>query len=523
MSVPVRIVLMLIPIASLACRRDTALTLPGPDLQIFGESTRLRLDDRRPVTSPWFDGDRVTLVAVRGETIGIQIVQQLSAAVTLEIAGPGLAIRGFAVESFPVARPSTKLYGGSRGAGTYADGLVAAPVQAPAAAGSGSSTSPSNPAYFEIAVAADAPPGARRGRLLVGGQAYPVELAIAPVTLRLPASPRAWAYVDPRELAWATAEGAQLDVSSGDRSKPSPAERACAALFRAHGVLLAPDIPLAWWPQRREHFAGVSHVPVWIPTEPEAAGEAVRGWIAATQGTGQIPFTIPIDEPRNPAAFSKVRALSTAVRAAGGGPGRFLFAVTADPTPELGDAIDLHIGLRPPRLAGDTIPRWTYNGAPPLAGSMVLDAETPGTRTWGWIGWRWNIPIWYVWDALYWHDRHNRKGAPLPGRALDPRTDPVSFDDGGDRGNLDGVLALPGGDGCRPTLRLAALRRGLQDRALLELAASCAPEVTAKLAAELVPTALGDAPRSGSPSWPTDEAAWELARRKLIALASCAR
>jgi hypothetical protein len=270
-------------------------------------------------------------------------------------------------------------------------------------------------------------------------------------------------------------------------------------------------------------FAGFPYIPTMIPTEPAAGAEAVRGWIEATRGTGQIPFSIPIDEPRTATACEQVRALAGAVRAAGGGPGRFLFAVTADPSPELGDAIDLHIGLRAAHLAGDTAPRWTYNGAPPSAGAVVLDAETPGPRTWGWIAWRWNIPVWYVWDALYWHDRHNRRGAPLPGRALDPRADPVSFDDGEDHGNLDGVLALPAPGGCRPTLRLAAIRRGMQDRSLLELAARCAPEATAKLAAMVVPVALGDAPRAGRPSWSTDEAAWERARRTLISLASCRR
>jgi hypothetical protein len=147
---------------------------------------------------------------------------------------------------------------------------------------------------------------------------------------------------------------------------------------------------------------------------------------------------------------------------------------------------------------------------------MVLDAETPGTRTWGWIAWRWQIPIWYVWDALYWHDRHNRRGAPLPGRALDPDRDPVSFNDGEDHGNFDGVLALPG---CQPTLRLAALRRGYQDLALLELAAACNRPAAEQLAAELVPRALGDA--GATSSWPSDEAAWEAARQKLIVLAGC--
>jgi len=157
---------------------------------------------------------------------------------------------------------------------------------------------------------------------------------------------------------------------------------------------------------------------------------------------------------------------------------------------------------------------------------MVLDAEPPGMRTWGWIAWRWRIPIWYVWDAVYWHDRHNVARTGLPAappnsftraRKLDVSEDPTSFDDGEDHGNLDGVLALPG---CRPTLRLAALRRGLYDRALLEAAARCDRAGAERIAAELVPRALGDA--TDEPAWPMRESAWELARLRLIELASCA-
>ncbi len=496
--------LVVLALAAAACPRRPDLP-PEPAVQVLGESTRLRLEDRIPAASPWFDGARVTLVAARGETIGIQVVQRAPAPVSLAIGGGGLAIRGHAVESFAVKRPSTRLYGGSHGAGTYADALTEA------------ATPSTNPAYFEIEVAADAAPGPRTGELVVGGRAFPVALEIARVVLP-PLPLRVWAHANPRELMWAD----DPTERGRDRSRPGPDELACHRRFRAYGVLLSPDLPLAWWPHRRELLAGFPYVPTLIPREPVAATEEVRGWIEATQGTGQIPFSIPIDEPRTPDARRKVRELAAAVRAAGGGPGRFLFAVTAEPHPDLGDEIDLHIGLRTARLAGNPSPRWTYNGAPPTAGSMVLDAVTPGTRTWGWIAWRWDIPVWYVWDALYWHDRHNRRGAPRPGRPLDPRVDPVSFDDGEDRGNLDGVLALPAPGGCRPTLRLAALRRGLQDRSLLELAARCAPEETARLAASIVPRALGDAPKRGGPSWPTDEAAWERARRTLIELASCA-
>jgi len=93
------------------------------------------------------------------------------------------------------------------------------------------------------------------------------------------------------------------------------------------------------------------------------------------------------------------------------------------------------------------------------------------------------------------------------------------------------VLALPGDDAmpCKPTLRLAALRRGMQDRALIELAAKCKPDDTAKLVEQMVPRALGDVPGKrvpgdGSPSWPSDDAAWESARKKLLELAaSCGK
>jgi hypothetical protein len=290
-------------------------------------------------------------------------------------------------------------------------------------------------------------------------------------------------------------------------------------MFRTYGVLLSPDVHLEDWPARRDLLAGLPglvDVPVWISDDPAQAAEQVKRWIAVFAGTGQVPFAIPIDEPRTPEARRRVRALAEVVRAAGGGPSTFRLAVTDEPRPEYGDLIDLYISPRAAHLAGDRVARWTYNGAPPRAGAMVLDAESPGMRTWGWIAWRWNIPIWYVWDALYWHDRHNRKTSPMADRALDPRRDPVSFDDGDDHGNFDGVLALPG---CQPTLRLAALRRGYQDHALLELAAACNRPAAEQLAAQLVPRALGDAGEAAA--WPADDAAWEAARHKLIELASC--
>ncbi len=458
------------------------------------------------MTSPWFDGTQLTLVAARGEILGIQVFHRTPGSAALTVADRHVAVQGFTVDLHVVRRPSTELYGGSHGAGSYPDGLTRATEPA------------TNPAYFELAIALDATPGTKQGELVVAGQKIPVSLSIKDVTLPPPRLD-VWAYEDPRELAWA--QGRTDQPAKANAGAPSAGERACIAMFREHGVLLSPDMTVEAYAGRKELLAGFAHVPALIPDDPALAGDAVRAWIAATAGTGSVPFAIPIDEPRTPDAWKKVRLLGDAVRAAGGGPSTFRFAVTDAPRPEYGDVIDLYISWNAAHLAGDRHERWTYNGKPPIAGSMTLDAESPGMRTWGWIAWRWKIPVWYVWDALYWHDRHNRKGAPIPGRALDPSVDSVSFSDGDDTGNFDGVLALPAKEGCQRTLRLASIRRGIQDRALLELAARCAPEATAKLAADLVPRALGDAPADGKPAWPTDEAAWERARQALLDLATC--
>jgi hypothetical protein len=436
-------------------------------VQVLGESARLRIGDPIPERSPYFDGHEVRLIAARGETIGFQVWHRDGGTVKLSV--PGARVDSYAVDAYHVARESTALYGGSHGAGDYPDGLRADPEPA------------TNPAYFEITTDVGA-----RGELMVGSRRFEVILAVAPVTLP-PLTLSVWAYYDAHALG-------------GTNDAPSAAERACIAMFRARGVLLSPDLPPRAWPARRELLAGARYVPAVI-----AGADDVRAWIAATRDTGQVPFAIPIDEPRGAATRAKVRTLAESARAAGSGPGRFLFAVTDSPHADYGDAIDVYFDLRA-RRGG-----WTYNGAPPRAGAMVLDADAPGLRTWGWIGWRYQVPLWYAWDALYWRDRHNRRGA------LDPARDAVSFDDGDDHGNLDGVLAMPG---CQPTLRLAALRRGLEDRALLELAARCAPDETAALAEELVPRALGDARDGDAPSWPRVESAWEQARRRLIELAS---
>lgn len=477
-----------------------------PELTIVGESTRLRMESSRPERTAWFDGERVSLIAARGETLGIQVVSRQAAPATLAIGVPGVTIAGFDTDSFVVRRPSTAMYGSTQGRGTYPDALR------PAA---GAVTT--NPAYFEISVSADVVTGSYTGEIVIGARRVPVILDISPVTLP-PLPIGVWAYGDPRELVWAASD------PTGDppRAQPSSTELACIGMFRQHGVLLSPDIHPEWWEARKALMTEVRDVPVWIPRDAAGAAEATRFWVAQFAGTGQVPFTIPVDEPRTVGKQQQVWTLAGAVRAAGGGASTLRYAVTDNIRPDrYGTLIDLYITLYAKR--DDHLPRWTYNGAPPHAGSFLLDGESPGARTWGWIAYRWNIGLWYVWDALYWHDRHNRAGAPLPGTPLVPLADPVSFNDGEDHGNFDGVLALPQPGGCQRTLRLAAIRRGQHDKALLELAAFCDRAATDALAARMVPRALGDAPKGSRRSWSADESDWEQARRELLAIASCQR
>jgi hypothetical protein len=484
----------------------------GPDLQITDESVRVKQGTALPATSPIFDGKQVRLRMARGETFGLQVLTTKPQSSAVAVSDPAIVVQPFQQTLVTVKQGSTDMYGGGmRGAGAYADGLQAV-------------SQPSGElAWFDITVPATHPAGTVVGTVTVGGVALPLQIDIVDVQLRLDAPLRVWAYYDERELAWAAVDQGR-----------------CVAMFRQHGVLAATTLDAAQWPTYRAQFEGARYVPVRMRKVDDAAQvkQIVGDWVAATQGSGIVPFAIPIDEPRTDEQRAAVRAGAELVRQSGGGPGRFLFAVTDDPQSSYGDLVDLYFTLWAKHGQANSIgkPIWTYNGRPPGAGSMVVDAASLSTRTWGVIGQRYNIDVWYIWDGLYWHDRHNRDRAldgdgdprrldnPNRGRAVVAATDAMSFlSKDHDVGNLDGVIAYPDAqNGCAPSLRLKQLRRGLYDRALIE-AANCTGEGD-RIAATLMPRALGDAPRDGVPAWSEDPHVWAAARNQLIsAAATCTR
>jgi hypothetical protein len=486
---------------AMSCQRQNK---PGPALQIVDESFRLRYGEPLPDSSSIFDGNTVHVVMSRGEVFGIQILSTTPQTTSVHLEAKAITVEPFEQTWVTAIVPSSDMYGdASRGAGKYADGLLA-------------TATPSNQlALFDISVPVSTPAQTVKGVIVVGSRHIPLTIEVVDVVLSIERPLRVWGYFDEREFEWSS--------SGSDSAK----QASCIGMFRRHGVLASTTLQAAQWPAHESQFNGADYIPVKLSSteNPEQIAAIVADWSAIAKATGKNPFAIPIDEPRTDLQRADTKRIAALVRLArdrASGPNRsanFLFAVTAEPRAEFGDAIDLF--FTPATKLGQSKsvgkPIFTYNGRPPGAGSMVVDTSALSVRTWGAIGFRYNINFWYIWDVLYWHDRHNRDRDPK-GRVLIPTSDAMSFHNRDDVGNLDGVLAFPdASNGCLASLRLKQLRRGMYDRSLLE-AANC-NGVGDAVAARLVPVALGDASHNDQPSWPKDEQTWARARQELMTAA----
>jgi hypothetical protein len=474
----------------------TACARRGAELAIVSECASLRREDQLPATSPLYDGVRVRLRAARGETVALQVrTRGHGAATRLALPAPA-RVDAFALQWLNIRQPSTGMYGPSRGAGGYADPLrpSAQPVQ--------------GEALFDVVIARDAAPGLLHGTLTVGDRAIPVELMVEPMTIDLDDDPLVWIWYMPAEIA--RAHG----LPDEDRAL-LPLERSYHALARAHGAYLASDLPPVRFLARQELMRGTRYWPITIDVSSDASARAdVTQWLSLLAARPQIGFTIPVDEPHTAEERARTRQAGERI----GRHDRLLRAVTAAPTDELRAAMDVFIGpwSRPPH-------RWNYNGTPPAAGNMVIDAAGPGLRSWGWIAERYQVELWYAWEGTYFADRYNEGGA------TDVFHEPLTFDQrrragarSPDWGNGDGVLFYPAPDGPWPSLRLKMLRRGLQDRLLLRALSRCgAADVAATVARTLVPHALDEG--RGAAAWPSNDDAWEAARARLydVARARC--
>lgn len=480
--------------SSAACRRA--------EVEVTGETVKRVSGAPATLRSAVFDGKRLRLRGVRGETLGVQVrfTNPETSVVSLTLPPRVATIAGYRVGYVTVAEPSTRMYGPSAGRGAYPDPLFPA----------GQRFRADKHAFFDVHIDSSAAPGRYAGELRIGDKSFAAELRVEPISIDLRKDPLVWVFYLPKEIARVHR------LRDEDNAALLQVERVYHELFREHGTYLAANQRPDRFPARREFTKGVKYWPVSVDTTSEATiTEDVQRWLELFEGAQVTPFAIPIDEPRTLAQKQRAKWIADVMGRAGGKAPRLLRGVTDAAAPLYGDSIDLYISpdnipalARARRKSGQRF--WTYNGKPPQAGSMIIDTDGAALRTWGWIAYRYDIELWYAWEGLYFEDRYNRGGP------TDVWKDPVTFDErskgGEDFGNGDGLLAYPGPVA---SLRLKALRRGLQDRLLLEKLSDCGGRAQADaIAARVVPRALGDA--SDEPSWSADERAFERARSDVL-------
>jgi hypothetical protein len=471
-------------------------------VQVLGDSTRLAHGKPSPKESPFFDGERVELRGARGETLGLQVrlADAHTRAIQLALPSEIATVSGFSVTTLTVDEPSSEMYGVNDGPGRYPDPLTPQVGE----------IRTKDLAYFDISILQATRPGRYRGHLRIDDRNIPVVLEVSTARIDLDHDPFVWVFYLPKEIA--RVHG----LPDSDDPELIAIEERYHQLFRAHGAFLAADLVPDRFPARRHLVHGVKYWPVAVDeTSDETISRDVRRWLELFADSSVIPFAIPIDEPRTQQDKQHAKHVADVIGRAGGGRPKFLRGVTDMAAPLYGNSIDIYLSPKNfPQIAqarqasGERF--WTYNGRPPSAGSMILDTNGIALRTWGWIAERYGIELWYAWEGLYFSDRYNRGGP------TDVMVDPLTFDErskgGPEWGNGDGLLAYPGP---LPSMRLKALRRGLQDRLLLRALVACGGQQTAgRILRKVVPRALNEAQRETA--WSLREDDWEQARQEVL-------
>jgi hypothetical protein len=524
----------------------------APRVIVLDDGVKVMREQRAPLEeSPWPSG-AIDLFAMRGETIALQVVIEADAA---PVDGARVLLTSFAsslspldvrvtryVERFvPVLRPSgndgepgslaftAKAAPRDSFVGGVADPLVPEAYDtARAAPGQRAAV------WVDLSIPLDARADTYRSALLV--RAGSAELAMRPIVLRvlpevLPAAPptAAFVYYDTRELTRRLGDAR----AEGDLRATLHAYRVDAI----HDVTistLSSDAALALERASLRDESVVAYGAYGALGEPTPASLDV-----ATR----LDVAIFGDRPADRARVSRfIYAVDEDCDSPW--PARWRALVASRPSLR-GVRVGATCGLDPSAQAADLVMQtahdydperarraeragkevWAYNGCRPYAGPMMLDVPAVDLRANAWIALRYGVPRWFYWEATAWFD--DGRGGHGGEQGFDPFMVAETFHNReGDYANGDGILLYPGKqeagrvsfgqDTVFPSVRLANLRRGLEDAGYVALARTVDRARADEVVRRMVPHALALARERAA--WPSQARPWLEARRELAAI-----
>lgn len=513
---------------------------------------------------------QVDLAAARNEWVGFQVLVRAGAPVAgitvgmSDLSGPGGATIGadhivlYRQHALQITRPTHR--NAQFRPGWYPDPLI--PSRHPLTGGALRDDAPLRAMPFDLPadqthgfwidlyVPPDAAPGEYRGVCRVSTAAG----AAAELAVRL----EVWDFALDATPALRTALGSPASrlrdydrkrAAAGKQAEPTDfaaVEEQCAELLARHRINATPP-PGSFQPvargdgsfdvpeQRIEAFRAfvdryhinafqVPH-PRSVVDDPIEQRDRLRAWLAAWDRAAakldrpQVLFyTYLRDEPNDEEAYRYVQRWGRAIREAGSVVKVLVVEQTWTQDESWGDlygAVDIWCPLfslfRPENAAkrqalGESI--WTYTAL--CQGKPTpwwhIDYPLLNYRVPCWIAWRYRIRGLLYWGGLsYWN------------QVDDPWTDPKTYCPGGPDGpifNGEGTLAYPGRacgyDGIAPSLRLIALRDGIEDYDYLAMLER--EDKTAEAEAVVLPLAKSWF------DWETRPEAYQTARRRLAEL-----
>ncbi len=465
--------MMTLCLALLALLAQEAVTAAGP-------LDRVRPQDKPPA------GAVASIQAARNEVESFQVVVRAGVeplkGVTAEagdLKGPGVLPRRhialFREHYIEVKKPSPK---SKDGAGWYPDALVplAAPFDVPARS--------NQPLWMDVAVPKDAPPGEYTGTVTVSAAGR----RLGAVEVRL----TVWDFALPDVPSFRSNFGGLGGrVAKGHKTDPNAPEfraleRRYAEAMAAHR--LSPPIPGYLYPRAKPDGSvdpSETHAALkeWIETlhvngillrlqGKDPAGQDRERNVRHLQsmwtylkenGWEKMAYIYVLDEPNDAAAYEQVRRRAKLIHEAQPG---IKILCTEQPTPSkpewgtLVGSVDLWVPLWPlfeeksgaERLAaGEEL--WSYTalcqgGKGRDTPFWQLDFPLLNYRVPAWTSWRYGMKGILYWTTVFWE------------KPEEIWTNPLTYKDAY---NTEGALFYPGPEGPVASMRLKALRDGMED------------------------------------------------------------